>query len=125
MDIQVSSQSEENIITQWIQIMRNGKVIARVGEYRDKLKYMVSLYLKLDYLQHPTSAMPPWFVELLYASGGPYHTLAEVAHALDNPAAFTEVKQYHRHHTHYCKLKADQYTIITKIEQGDEGLDGI
>jgi hypothetical protein len=31
-------------------------------------------------------------------AGGGYHTLAEAAHALDDPAAFAEVEHYHRHH---------------------------
>ncbi len=64
----------------------------------DKLEYVVSLYLKSKYSRHPTSAMVQWFMELLQSNGGPYHTLAEVACALNNPAAFAKVKQYHHHH---------------------------
>ena len=42
--------------------------------------------------------MPIWFDKLLQAKGGEYHTLAGAARALDNPAAFAKVEQYHCHH---------------------------
>ncbi len=98
VDIQVSSHNGENIITRWIHIMGNSKVVARAGEHADKLEYVVSLYLSSDYLQQPTTTLPQWFVELLQAKGGPYHTLAEAAHNLEHPAAYTKVKQYSCHH---------------------------
>jgi len=49
VDIQVSSQSGENIIAQWIRVMGNSEVITRAGEHMDEPKYVVSLYLEVDY----------------------------------------------------------------------------
>ena len=54
----------------------------------------MSLYLESDYSQRPSSPMPCWFMELLNANGHAYHTLAEAACSLDDPAAFAEVKRY-------------------------------
>ncbi len=105
--------------------MVNGEVVARAGEHANKQEYVVSLSLDSDCSQHPTSPMGRCFVELLQAHRGPYHTLAEAAHALDNLATFAEVKQYHCHHKQHSKLKADQCAIITEIESKDEQLDGI
>jgi len=79
--------------------MGNSKVVTRAGESTDELEYVVSLYLPADYYsQHPTATLPPWFVELLQTQGGPYHTLAEAAHALKHPTAYTKIKRYSHHH---------------------------
>jgi len=75
--------------------MGNGEVITRAGKHMDEPEHVVLLYLKPKYSRHPTSIMPLWFKELLQASRGPYHLLAEVAHALNNPAAYAKVKWYH------------------------------
>jgi len=74
----------------------------------DKPKYVVSLYLKADYSQCPTSPMLQWFVELLQTRGGPFHTLAEAACALNNPTAYAKVEHYHHHHKRCVELKVDQ-----------------
>jgi len=71
--------------------MGNGEVVARAREHMDKPEYMVSLYLQANYSLCPTSRMPQWFIKLLQMQGGPYHTLAEVAHALDNPVEIFSV----------------------------------
>jgi len=92
VDIQVSSHGGENIIARWIRIMGNGKVIARAGESAGEPEYVVSLYLPSDYSQCPTASLPHWFLKLLQARGGAYHTLAEVARGLEHPAAFAEVE---------------------------------
>ena len=66
---------------------------------------MVSLYLPSDYSQQPTASLPHWFVELLQARGGAYHTLAEAAHSLEHPAAFAKVERYSHHHQRCAELK--------------------
>jgi len=98
VDIQVSSHGGENVITRWIWVMGNGEVVARAGEHADKPEYVVSLYLLSDYLLQPTTTLPQWFVELLQAKGGPYHTLAEVACGLEHPTAYAEVERYSCRH---------------------------
>src|SRR6266853_1491004 len=100
VDLQVSSHGGENIIARWIRLMGNGEAVARAGERADEPEYVVSLYLPSDYSTCPTTLLPPWFLELLQASGGAYHTLAEAARGLDHPAAFAEVERYRRHHMH-------------------------
>ncbi len=100
VDIQVSSHGGENIIARWIRLMGNGEIVARAGERANEPEYVVSLYLPSDYSTRPTALPPPWFLELLQANGGAYHTLAEAARGLDHPAAFAEVERYRRHHTH-------------------------
>ncbi len=100
VDLQVSSHGGENVIAKWIRLMGNGEAVARAGERADEPEYMVSLYLPSDYSTRPTALLPPWFLELLQANGGAYHTLAEAARGLEHPAAFAEVERYHRHHTH-------------------------
>ncbi len=57
--------------------------------------------------------------------GGPYHTLAEAACALDNPAAYAKVEQYYRHHKRQVELETNQWVIIAKIEREDNTLGGI
>ena len=87
--------------------MGNGEVVTRAGEDVDEPEYIVSLYLHADYSQCPTSSMPPWFIKLLQSHGGPYHTLAEAAHTLENPTAYTKVKRCHRQHKRHVELKTD------------------
>ena len=60
--------------------------------------------------------MPCWFLELLNANGHAYHTLAEAARGLDNPAAFTEVKQYRRHYDTKLELEAECRALAADIE---------
>src|SRR5216684_304039 len=100
VDIQVSSHGGENIVARWIRLLGNGEVVARASERANEPEYVVSLYLPSDYSTRPTALLPPWFLELLQANGGAYHTLAEAARGLEHPAAFAEVERYHRHHTH-------------------------
>src|SRR6266853_2104214 len=105
VDIQVSSHGGENIVARWIRLLGNGEVVARAGERADEPEYVVSLYLPSDYSTRPTALLPPWFLELLQANGGAYHTLAEAARGLEHPAAFAEVERYRRHHTHRADLE--------------------
>src|SRR6266851_3719454 len=86
---------------------------------------MVSVYLPSDYSQRPTSSLPHWFIELLQARGGAYHTLAEVACNLEYPAAYAEVERYSRHHQRCAKLEVKQRTITTEVEKEDDTLQGI
>jgi len=67
-------------------------VVTRAGEHVNEPEYMVSPYLPSDYSQRPTSTLPQWFIELLQARGGPYHTLAEAAHSLEYPTAYAKVE---------------------------------
>src|SRR5216683_2192085 len=105
--------------------MGNGKVVARAGEHTNEPEYVVSLYLPSDYSQRPTASLPHWFIELLQARGGAYHTLAEAVHSLKHPAAFAEVEQYSRHHQRRAKLEVAHRAITAKIEQEDDSLQGI
>src|SRR6266851_5270669 len=125
VDIQVSSHGGENIVAQWIRLMGNGEVVARAGERADEPEYVVSLYLPSDYSTHPTALLPPWFLELLQANGGAYHTLAEAARGLEHPAAFAEIERYHHHHTHHTKLEVARRAIIADIDKEDNTLQGI
>jgi len=125
VDIQVSSHSGKNVIARWIRVMGNSEVVARAGEHTNKPEYMVSLYLPSDYSQQPTSTLPQWFIELLQARGGPYHTLAEAAHSLKHPTTYTEVECYSCHHQCCAELEVDQWAIVAKIEREDKALQGI
>src|SRR5216683_3300888 len=125
VDIQVSSHGGENIVARWIRVLGNGEVVARAGERADEPEYVVSLYLPSDYSTRPTALLPPWFVELLQANGGPYHTLAEAARGLDHPAAYAEVERYRRHHTHHAELEVARRAIIAEIDKEDDALQGI
>src|SRR5216683_5991566 len=125
VDIQVSSHGGENILARWIRLMGNGEVIARAGERANEPEYMVSLYLPSDYSTHPTALLPPWFLELLQANGGAYHTLAEAAHGLKHPAAFAEVERYSRHHMRCTELEVARRAITADIDKEDDMLQGI
>src|SRR6266853_323814 len=125
VDIQVSSHGGENIVARWIRLLGNGEVVARAGERADEPEYVVSLYLPSDYSTRPTALLPPWFLELLQANGGAYHTLAEAARGLEHPAAFVEVERYRRHHTHRAELEVARRAIITDINKEDDALQGI
>src|SRR6266851_1810403 len=125
VDIQVSSHGGENIIVRWIRLMGNREVVARAGEQANEPEYVVSLYLPSDYSTRPTALLPPWFLELLQASGGAYHTLAEAACGLKHPAAFAEVERYRRHHMHRAELKVARQAIIADIDKEDDALQGI
>src|SRR5229473_3339210 len=125
VDIQVSSHGGENILARWIRLMGNGEVVARAGERANKPEYVVSLYLPSDYSTRPTALLPPWFLELLQASGGAYHTLAEAARGLDHPAAYAKVERYHHHHTHRAELEVACRAIVADIDKEDDTLQGI
>ncbi len=125
VDIQVSSHGGENIIAKWIRVMGNGEVLARASERADEPEYVVSLYLPSDYSQRPTASLPHWFLELLQARGGAYHTLAEAARGLEHPAAFTEVERYNRHHMRHAELEVVRRAITTDIDKEDDMLQGI
>jgi len=125
VDIQVSSHGGENIVARWIRLLGNGEVVTRAGERANEPEYVVSLYLPSDYSTRPTALLPPWFLELLQASGGAYHTLAEAAHGLEHPAAFTEVERYCRHHMHRAELEVARRAIIADIDKEDNTLQGI
>src|SRR5712671_662722 len=125
VDIQVSSHSGENIIARWIRLMGNGEVVARAGESANEPEYVVSLYLPSDYSQHPTASLPHWFLELLQARGGAYHTLAEAARGLEHPAAFAEVERYSHHHMRHAELEVACRAITADIDKEDDTLQGI
>src|SRR6267154_3497361 len=125
VDIQVSSHGGENIVARWIRLLGNGEVVARAGERADEPEYVVSLYLPSDYSTRPTALLPPWFLALLQANGGAYHTLAEAARGLEHPAAFAEVERYRRHHTHQAELEVAQRAITADIDKEDDALQGI
>src|SRR5216684_76355 len=125
VDIQVSSHGGENIVARWIRLLGNGEVVARASERANEPEYVVSLYLPSDYSMRPTTLLPPWFLELLQASGGTYHTLAEAARGLEHPAAFAEVERYCRHHTHRAKLEVARRAIVADIDKEDDTLQGI
>ncbi len=125
VDIQVSSHGGENIIARWIRLMSNGKVITRARESAHEPEYVVSLYLPSDYSQRPTASLPHWFLELLQARGGAYHTLAEAARELEHPTAFTEVERYSCHHMCHAKLKVARRAITADIDKEDDTLQGI
>ena len=105
--------------------MGNGEVVARAGERVDEPEYMVSLYLPSDYSQCPTASLPHWFLELLQARGGAYHTLAEVARGLEHPTAFAEVERYSRHHMRRAEFEVAQRAIMADIDKEDDMLQGI
>ncbi len=86
---------------------------------------MVSLYLPSDYSQQPTTSLPHWFLKLLQARGGAYHTLAEAARSLEHPAVFAEVERYSHHHQRRAELKVTRWAIGAEIEQEDDTLQGI
>jgi len=69
---------------------------------------MVSLYLPSDYLSQPTATLPQWFMKLLQAKGGPYHTLAEAARGLEHLTTYAEVEQYSHHHQQWSELEVDR-----------------
>src|SRR6266853_5580136 len=125
VDIQVSSHGGENIVARWIRVLGNGEVVARAGKRADEPEYVVSLYLPSDYSTRPTALLPPWFLEILQANGGAYHTLAEAARGLEHPAAFAEVERYCRHHTHRAELEVARRAIIADIDKEDDALQGI
>ena len=100
-------------------------MVARVGEHQDEAEYVVPLFLPSNYSCQLTDPMPIWFNELLQAKGGGYHTLAEVACALDDPATFAEVEQYHHHHERRVELEADRWVILAEINAEDKHLTSI
>src|SRR6266853_2996455 len=105
--------------------MGNSEVVARARERVDEPEYMVSLYLPSDYSTPPPASLPHWFLELLQARGGAYHTLAEAAHGLEHPAAFAKVECYSRHHMRCTKLKVARRAITADINKEDDTLQGI
>ncbi len=125
VDIQVSSHGGENIIARWIRLMGNSEVVARAGESANEPEYVVSLYLPSDYSQRPTASLPHWFLELLQARGGAYHTLAEAARGLEHPAAFAKVERYSHHHMRHAKLEVARQAITADIDKEDNMLQGI
>src|SRR5216683_2171379 len=125
VDIQVSSHGGENIVARWIRVLGKGEGVDRAAEPADEPEYVVSLSLPSDYSTRPTALLPPWFVELLQANGGPYHTLAEAARGLDHPAAYAEVERYRRHHTHRAELEVARRAISAEIDKEDDTLQGI
>src|SRR5216683_4604742 len=125
VDVQVSSHGGENIVARWIRVLGNGEVLARAGERADEPEYVVSLYLPSDYSQRPTASLPHWFLELLQARGGPYHTLAEAARGLEHPAAFAKVERYSHHHMRHAELEVACRAITADIDKEDNTLQGI
>src|SRR5216683_8278182 len=105
--------------------MGNGEVLARAGESVDEPEYVVSLYLPSDYSQRPTASLPHWFLKLLQAREGAYHTLAEAARGLEHPAAFAEVERYSHHHMRCAELEVVQRAITADINKEDDTLQGI
>ena len=115
-NIQVSNTDGDIVVARWIHFLGNGEVVARAGEAVDEPEYVVSLYLESDYSQRPSSPMPSWFLDLLNANGHPYHTLAEAAHSLDDPAAFAEVERYRRHYDKKLELEAECRALAADIK---------
>jgi len=69
--------------------------------------------------------LPHWFIELLQARGGAYHTLAEVARNLEHPTTYAEVERYGCHHQRRAELEVKRRAITAEIEKEDDMLQGI
>ena len=66
--------------------------------------------------------MPAWFMGLLASEGEGYHTLAEAARELPDPAAYAEVERYRRHHERCAALDAERRLLNAEIDSTDTHL---
>jgi len=78
IDAHVPSQQGGNISARWIKVIESGEVIMWAREDPDKLEYIVSLFLTVDYSPNDIDTMPYWCEELLQLKEAAYFALAAV-----------------------------------------------
>jgi hypothetical protein len=79
------------VVPKYIRSVGDGTVELLAGREPGETTYIIELYLHPNYTETPTEITAPWFLALLTAGDGSYHTFAEEVHHLDDPAALAEV----------------------------------
>jgi hypothetical protein len=86
--------------------------------------YVTDLFLQPDYTETPTETAAPWFLALLTSWDGGFHTLAEEAHRLDNPAAVVEIFRYRQLNEEHTWLTTELNRVSDALSTTCNHLDG-
>jgi hypothetical protein len=84
------------VVPEWIRPVGDGRMELLAGREPGEPTYVTDLFLRPDYTETPTETAAPWFTALLTSRDGGFHTLAEEACRLDNPAAMAEIFRYRK-----------------------------
>jgi hypothetical protein len=113
--LEVYTDSGRVVIPQWIRRMGSSEVQMVAGRDGGEPVYVAELFIKPDYTNKPTQAMPAWFLHLLQANDASFHTLAQATHTLPDWGAYAEVMRYRCDDTERRSLKADIEEFNTRL----------
>jgi hypothetical protein len=86
--------------------------------------YITDLFLWPNYTENPTETAAPWFLALLTSQDGGFHTLAEEARRLNNPATVAEIFRYRKLDEERTRLTTELNRISDALSTTCDHLDG-
>jgi hypothetical protein len=112
------------VVPEWIRLVRDGRMELLARREPGEPTYVTDLFLRPDYTENPTETAAPWFLTLLTSWDGGFHTLAEEAHCLDNPAAVAEIFRYRKLDKEQTRLTTELNRISDALSATRDHLDG-
>ena len=112
------------VVPEWIRPVGDGRMELLAGREPGEPTYVTDLFLRPDYTETPTETAAPWFLALLTSRDGGFHTLAEEARRLDNPAAMAEIFRYRQLDEERTRLTTELNRISDALSATRDHLDG-
>jgi hypothetical protein len=103
------------VVPEYIRSVGDGTVELLAGREPGETTYVVELYLRPNYTEAPTEIAAPWFLALLTAGDGSYHTFAKEVHHLDDPTMLAKVY-------HFQCLEVQQSELTVELNHVSDAL---
>ena len=120
----VLTNGGQMVVLEWIRPVGDGRMELLAGREPGEPTYVTDLFLRPDYTETPTETAAPWFLALLTSRDGGFHTLAEEARHLDNPAAMAEIFRYRQLDEERTWLTTELNCISDTLSATHDHLDG-
>jgi hypothetical protein len=120
----VPTNGGQMVVPEWIRPVGDGQMELLAGREPGEPTYITDLFLRPNYTENPTETAAPWFLALLTSQDGGFHTLAEEARHLDNPAAVVEIFRYRKLDEERTQLTTELNRISDTLSATRDHLNG-